>query len=71
MENTEIKKNYLIDMDGVLVHGKKMIPGADTFIQSLKKKGIKFLERSRDGFKKMAQDKRAELAQKLIVEFSR
>jgi len=36
-------KNYLIDMDGVLVHGKKMIPGADHFIESLKKKGIKFL----------------------------
>lgn len=43
MENKEIKKNYLIDMDGVLVHGKKMIPGADAFIESLKKKGIKFL----------------------------
>ena len=40
MEN---KKNYLIDMDGVLVHGKRMIPGADTFIESLKKKEIKFL----------------------------
>ena len=40
MEN---KKNYLIDMDGVLVHGKKMIPGADTFIESLKENDIKFL----------------------------
>ncbi len=42
MENMEMK-NYLIDMDGVLVHGKKLIPGADTFIESLKSKGIKFL----------------------------
>ena len=38
----EEKKNYLIDMDGVLVHGKKLIPGADTFIESLKKNDIKF-----------------------------
>jgi len=39
----EEKKNYLIDMDGVLVHGKKIIPGADIFIESLKKNDIKFL----------------------------
>ncbi|MDK2980334.1 MAG: 5-nucleotidase [Chloroflexota bacterium] len=39
----EEKTNYLIDMDGVLVHGKKMIPGADIFIESLKKNDIKFL----------------------------
>ena len=37
------KKNYLIDMDGVLVSGKKMIPGANKFIEKLKTKGIKFL----------------------------
>ena len=36
-------KNYIIDMDGVLISGKKMIPGADTFIQTLKEKKIKFL----------------------------
>jgi NagD protein len=29
-------KNYLIDMDGVLVRGKNLIPGADEFIQNLK-----------------------------------
>ena len=39
----EEKKNYLIDMDGVLVHGKKIIPGADIFIESLKKNDVKFL----------------------------
>jgi len=37
------KKNFLIDMDGVLVSGKKLIPGADDFIESLKKNEIKFL----------------------------
>ena len=37
------KKNFLIDMDGVLIHGKKLIPGADEFINRLKAKGIKFL----------------------------
>jgi len=37
------RDNYLIDMDGVLIHGNKMIPGADEFIQRLKKKGKKFL----------------------------
>lgn len=43
MKSTMQKKNYLIDMDGVLVSGKKLIPGADTFIESLKSNGIKFL----------------------------
>lgn len=36
-------KNYLIDMDGVLVHGKRLIPGADQFIERLKANGCKFL----------------------------
>ncbi len=37
------KQNYLIDMDGVLISGKKMIPGADVFIETLKRKELKFL----------------------------
>ncbi|MCD6577314.1 MAG: HAD family hydrolase [Anaerolineaceae bacterium] len=37
------KQNYLIDMDGVLISGKKMISGADVFIEKLKRKEIKFL----------------------------
>ena len=37
------KQNYLIDMDGVLVSGKKLIPGADRFIRELKEKDYKFL----------------------------
>lgn len=36
-------KNYLIDMDGVLVKGKTIIPGADQFIQRLLDSGTKFL----------------------------
>lgn len=36
-------KNYLIDMDGVLVHGKLMIPGASQFIEKLKARECKFL----------------------------
>lgn len=38
-----MKKNYLIDMDGVLVKGKALIPGADQFIERLRKSGTKFL----------------------------
>ncbi len=37
------KKNYLIDMDGVLVHGKNMIPGADDFNNRLIEEKRKFL----------------------------
>lgn len=37
------KQNFLIDMDGVLVSGKKLIPGADHFIELLKENEVKFL----------------------------
>lgn len=30
-----MKKNFLIDMDGVLVHGSRAIPGAEKFLQTL------------------------------------
>lgn len=36
-------KNYLIDMDGVLVSGQTLISGAEQFIERLKAKGAKFL----------------------------
>ncbi len=36
-------KNYLIDMDGVLVKGNIPIPGANEFIEKLKKTNRKFL----------------------------
>ena len=38
-----MKKSYLIDMDGVLVTGKILIPGADLFIQRLMDTDSKFL----------------------------
>ncbi len=37
------KKNFLIDMDGVLVHGSNMIRGADAFINTLILDKRKFL----------------------------
>jgi len=36
-------KNYLIDMDGVLVRGSTVIPGAPEFLQRLDQRGAKFL----------------------------
>jgi NagD protein len=36
-------KSYFIDMDGVIVRGRELIPGADKFIERLHRKGIKFL----------------------------
>lgn len=41
MQNT--KKNYLLDMDGVLVRGNSLIPGADTFINNLIQNKIEYL----------------------------
>lgn len=35
--------NYLIDMDGVLVRGTQVIPGAVDFIGRLRARGVKFL----------------------------
>jgi NagD protein len=37
------KKTYLIDMDGVLVHGERAIPGAKEFIERLNNGGHKYL----------------------------
>lgn len=36
-------KNYLCDMDGVLVRGSQVIPGANEFIKRLQERGAKFL----------------------------
>ena len=36
-------KNYLIDMDGVLISGQAMIPGADQFLARLRSRGAKYL----------------------------
>jgi NagD protein len=40
---TKMAKNYLIDMDGVLVKGNTMIPGADQFLERLRNAEAKFL----------------------------
>jgi NagD protein len=40
---TESQKSYLIDMDGVLVSGRTIIPGADRFIEQLKARGLEYL----------------------------
>lgn len=37
------RKNYLIDMDGVLVHGASVIPGAPEFIQRLQDGDYEYL----------------------------
>lgn len=39
----EPPKNYLIDMDGVLISGETMIPGADEFLAKLRAREAKFL----------------------------
>lgn len=36
-------KSFIIDMDGVINKGRKMIPGADAFVERLKKGNYKFL----------------------------
>jgi NagD protein len=36
-------KNYLIDMDGVIVRGAALLPGAAKFVQRLRTQGIPFL----------------------------
>ena len=36
-------KNFIIDMDGVLIQGNRIIPGADQFINRLRAQGRKFL----------------------------
>ncbi len=36
-------KAFIIDMDGVIIKGRKIIPGADRFVEKLKKGGYKFL----------------------------
>lgn len=36
-------RSYLIDMDGVIVRGNEIIPGADAFLERLHERQIKFL----------------------------
>jgi NagD protein len=39
----EEPKNYLIDMDGVLISGETLIPGADAFLEGLQALGAEYL----------------------------
>jgi len=39
----ESKSNYLIDLDGVLISGTTVIPGAEQFVEDLKTRGSRFL----------------------------
>jgi NagD protein len=39
----EATKNYITDMDGVLVSGQTIIPGADRFLQRLNARGAEYL----------------------------
>jgi NagD protein len=43
MDLMEVNKNYLIDMDGVIVSGRTIIPGADDFIERIKARGSEYL----------------------------
>jgi NagD protein len=36
-------KSYIIDMDGVIVTGKELIPGAERFIERLHERGARYL----------------------------
>jgi NagD protein len=38
-----MSRSYLIDMDGVIVRGSELIPGADQFLDRLRARDIKFL----------------------------
>ena len=38
-----MSKSYFIDMDGVIVRGNELIPGADAFIERLHQRSIKFM----------------------------
>ena len=43
MKREQRAKHYVMDMDGVIYRGNKMIPGADRFVKRLKALGRKFL----------------------------
>jgi NagD protein len=42
MQEVNLRQGYLIDMDGVLYRGTELIPGADHFVQQLRRHGIPF-----------------------------
>ena len=43
MEQLRSKSGFICDMDGVIYHGDRLLPGAREFIEWLKTSGKKFL----------------------------
>lgn len=43
IERIKSKKAFISDMDGVIYHGNKLLPGVPEFVEWLKKEGKKFL----------------------------
>ena len=43
IEKIKSKKAFISDMDGVIYHGNKLLPGVPEFVEWLKKEGKKFL----------------------------
>ena len=43
MVNVEGLRNWLCDMDGVLINDGAMVPGADLFLDRLRRTGRRFL----------------------------
>jgi len=43
MESLREKQGYICDMDGVLYHGSKLLPGAKKFVDWLKRRGKQYL----------------------------
>ena len=43
MDELRSKKAFLCDMDGVIYHGNRIIPGAERFIDWLKRENKKYL----------------------------
>ena len=43
MENLRNKKAFICDMDGVIYHGKNLLPGVKEFVEWLQAEDKKFL----------------------------
>lgn len=43
IERIKSKKAFISDMDGVIYHGNRLLPGVPEFVEWLKKEGKKFL----------------------------
>ena len=43
LKHIRTKRAFIIDMDGVIYHGNVLLPGADRFVDWLKREGKRFL----------------------------